>query len=112
MKPLTANERRLLTAYNEPGPGIYARSPSHLVGAGKLPLDSSIQGLHQTAASLVRKGCLERSVRSRITHYQITEKGRAALLPSCPACVPGSTVTAHLCGLAGLQRMLPLGGAR
>jgi hypothetical protein len=72
----TGNERRLLAAYNQPGQ--YVRTPGNLVAAGKLPAGSSLEGLHQTAASLVRKGLLERRVLGRRVHYEITPAGREA----------------------------------
>lgn len=75
---LTDNERRFLTALATYRTAIGV-TPGGMIAAGKLPADSSPQGLHQTAASLVHKGLVERNPTVRITHYLITTAGREAL---------------------------------
>jgi len=82
MKTITANQGALLRGLAEAGKtrprdGWY--TPAGLIGGGHIRLDSSLQGLHQTAASLRRKKMIERKVIRGIVHYQITDAGLAAL---------------------------------
>jgi hypothetical protein len=51
-KPMTGKEWQLLRAL-QPG---RRRTPADLVAEGRLPRGSSLPGVHQTGASLVRKG--------------------------------------------------------
>lgn len=72
----------------------------------------SAQGCAQTAASLIRRGWLTRErYGAGPVLYKITPDGRKALIDPpgrCQACVPGSGVYLHTCGLASLQRMFSL----
>jgi hypothetical protein len=59
--------------------GTSTRTPGNLVAEGKLPEDSSLPGIHQTAASLVRKGYLNRETIGGKVHYSLTREGRSQL---------------------------------
>lgn len=82
---ITPNKRRLLEGLCVQHPHDGARwAPGDLISFavqdGRFR-DASVQGLHQTAASLVRKGLATRhkyGSRGRV-RYQITDAGRAAL---------------------------------
>jgi hypothetical protein len=76
-KPMTDKEWALLRVLQS-----LPRSPDDLVTEGHLPRDSSLPGIHQTAASLVRKGWAQRHRDGGyhpLVRYTITAAGREAL---------------------------------
>jgi hypothetical protein len=62
------------------GQGLMATGPN-LAGIMKaeFALDTSPQGAHQTAASLVRKGLAQRAGTTKLRWYKMTQTGRSAL---------------------------------
>jgi hypothetical protein len=76
-KPMTDKEWIVLRAL-----GTRRRRPAGLVTEGKLPKDSSLPGIHQTAASLVRKGWAQRHKDGGYhgyVSYTVTPAGTKAL---------------------------------
>jgi DNA-binding MarR family transcriptional regulator len=137
-KPMTAKEWAVLRALASARRDL-RRRPADLVAEGKLPRDSSLPGIHQTAASLVRKGWAQRhrgGGHHPVVSYSVTDAGRRALedrarqgardaaaftrasvrqhtrVMPCPACADPPRGTTHTCGLSGLQDMLRIGGGR
>jgi hypothetical protein len=77
-RPPTPNEWRFLMALPRGG-GLAWVTPGRLVAEGKLPAGSPLSGLHRTAASLVRKGLLEKVTGRHPAGYRLTPAGRTAV---------------------------------
>jgi hypothetical protein len=130
--PMTNKEWLLLRVLS-----AVPRSPAELAAEGSLPADSSLPGIHQTAASCVRKSWAKRHPargRGGCVRYTITAAGRTALedrarkgardaaaftrasvrqhrrVTQCPACASPPRSERHTCGLSRLQDMLRLPG--
>jgi hypothetical protein len=77
-RPPTPNEWKFLMALPRGG-GLAWATPGSLMAGGKLPSDSSPQGLHQTGSSLVRKGLAEKDTGRHPVGYRLTPAGRTAV---------------------------------
>jgi hypothetical protein len=84
-KPVTDHELRLLQAIEaakaqvRPIDGTVWVMPSDLLYRGILDRDSSVQGCHQTAASLLRKRLLYRQKLGGLVHYSLTTEADVLL---------------------------------
>lgn len=88
--PLTKREAALLEALAT-APGRGDDMAAALTARG---FETSPQGAHQTAASLVRKGMANRTYRFGRTIYVITKAGRAAAgIPEPVAATPAESAT-------------------